>query len=111
VGASFVRAQTPASRAGTPLARQCSDSRRKEDHGQKTILIGALGLALGVGGAFADDRAAGYDADNTGKNVRDRDDRTATPEIRAARRPTASSPRTSGRRSSTTIRSRPTPTT
>jgi hypothetical protein len=54
---------------------------------RNTILIGALALALGVGGATAGDRAdtagtrgdAGYDADNTGKNVRDRDDRTVTP--------------------------------
>ena len=50
------------------------------------ILIGALVLALGSVGAYAGDRpdtsgtrGAGYDADNTGKNVRDRDDRTVTP--------------------------------
>ena len=51
---------------------------------RNAILIGALGVAIGAGTVFAGDRAdtsgtRGYDADNTGKNVRDRDDRSVTP--------------------------------
>jgi hyperosmotically inducible periplasmic protein len=51
---------------------------------RNAILIGALGVALGAGTVLAGDRAdtsgtRGYDADNTGKNVRDRDDRSVTP--------------------------------
>ncbi|HJQ83828.1 MAG TPA: BON domain-containing protein [Candidatus Binatia bacterium] len=54
----------------------------------KPMVLGALALALGVGGAIADDRrdTAGtraeegrYEPDNTGKNVRDRDGKTVTP--------------------------------
>ena len=51
---------------------------------RNVIVIGALGVALAAGTVAAGDRAdtsgtRGYDADNTGKNVRDRDDRTVTP--------------------------------
>jgi hypothetical protein len=67
---------------------------------QRTILVGAVAIVVGAGAAGADDRrpaptwakslaplsiqiAAGDeappDADNTGRNVRDRDDRTLTP--------------------------------
>ena len=67
---------------------------------QRTILVGAVAIAFGAGTAGADDRrpaptwakslaplaiqiAAGDeappDADNTGRNVRDRDHRTLTP--------------------------------
>jgi hyperosmotically inducible periplasmic protein len=51
---------------------------------RNAIVIGALGVALGAGIVVAGDRAdtsgtRGYDADNTGKNVRDRDDRAVTP--------------------------------
>jgi osmotically-inducible protein OsmY len=51
----------------------------------KRVLVAAatLSLALGAGGAWADDdptkgRAERYDADNTGRNVRDRDGGTLT---------------------------------
>ena len=51
---------------------------------RNAIVIGVLGVALGAGTILAGDRAdtsgtRGYDADNTGKNVRDRNDRSVTP--------------------------------
>jgi hypothetical protein len=62
---------------GRPSRRQDAATRTRRYGMMRSILAPVLGLVLALSGAIA--TAENYPADNTGKNVRDKDARTLTP--------------------------------